>query len=788
MTLKWRVTFLILILVSVTILTGSIAIGVLYQTAFETRRADLIYSVNNQTHMMESLARSESAFFVPGQGNGIQSALTQIIISHLDYDQLGQTREFTLAARQGDMIKFVLHHGHGGVSQVDPIPYESKLAEAMRRALNGEFGTMIGPDYRGVEVLAAYGPVAIFNMGLVVKIDMAEIRAPFFRAGGIVMGVSLLLILIGTMLFFNIGDPIIRQLRESVGRLKVLFEILPSGVVETDLSGCITLTNPAYRAMTGFSESELAGMTIQDVVTPDERDRVKALNAEILENHSKPFPLYFKTRKKEGGHFNTEVNWNYKQDVEGNITGFVASILDLTERKDAEERTRREKERAEQYLQLAGNIFIALNSEAEVVMINDKGCEVFGMPREEILGKNWFESFIPSEEIETIRHVFDMNIRGDAEFPEYYENRIITGSGERLISWHISLIRDGHGSVLTTLSYGEDITEKRQIEDALRESDERYRDLYDAAPTPYVSVSTEDASLVRYNRAFKKLTGYGDDELTNMKSFDLYADTPDGVAKSKEVFRRLVAGQQTFGEQLELRRKDGLIRWVEVYVNPIRDKDRVTLESRTSVVDITDRKRAEMALMESENRYRSIIETARDAIVTIDKEGMIVQWNPAAESLFGWSGDDALGKPVGELLVPDHLRGKHEEGLAHFIATGRGRIIGKPTEITAKHADGSLLPVEILFSANKEGAGDDFVTATIRDIRERKQIESRVRKLSSAVEQGPAGVIITDLDGHIEYVNSSYCGITGYAVEEVLGKNPNILKSGHQLPELYEEL
>ncbi|MGD2085371.1 MAG: PAS domain S-box protein [Candidatus Aminicenantes bacterium] len=140
---------------------------------------------------------------------------------------------------------------------------------------------------------------------------------------------------------------------------------------------------------------------------------------------------------------------------------------EISERKQAQEELRKEKEKAQQYLDIAGVIMVLINADQTVALINKKGCEILGYPYEEIIGKNWFHHFIPENHREQVKNVFSKLIAGVVEPIEYFENPVLTKSGEdRLIAWHNAYIKDKHGRITGTLSSGEDITHSKQTRES----------------------------------------------------------------------------------------------------------------------------------------------------------------------------------------------------------------------------------------------------------------------------------------------------------------------------------
>ena len=179
---------------------------------------------------MPSSARTS----VPGGGRA--ATLSQVVEAHESFQGFGETGEFTLARREGDQIVWLLRHRHGDLEVPSPIPLATDLAEPMRRALRGESGTLVGLDYRGVEVLAAYEFIAGLGWGVVAKIDMREINEPFVRAGRLVAGIALLVIAVGAGLILRVTSPLIRRVEARTDELREARDRLRASTSEALLS------------------------------------------------------------------------------------------------------------------------------------------------------------------------------------------------------------------------------------------------------------------------------------------------------------------------------------------------------------------------------------------------------------------------------------------------------------------------------------------------------------------------------------------------------------------------
>jgi PAS domain S-box-containing protein len=223
---KKRVFTLMFILAGACLLIAGITIALLYQTAFEEQREVLVATAQSQARLIEAMADFDSKNSPEYPGGSEKATLSQIIEAHKKYRGIGETGEFTLAKREGDNIVFLLSHRYHDYDTPQPVLMNSELAEPMRRALSGFSGTMIGLDYRGKTVLAAYEPVAGTGYGIVAKIDLEEIRAPFIEAGFSILIITLTVVFSGSLLFLYTTDPIMKRVREDSQRLKEYSENL----------------------------------------------------------------------------------------------------------------------------------------------------------------------------------------------------------------------------------------------------------------------------------------------------------------------------------------------------------------------------------------------------------------------------------------------------------------------------------------------------------------------------------------------------------------------------------
>ena len=184
----------------------------------------------------------------------------------------------------------------------------------------------------------------------------------------------------------------------------------------------------------------------------------------------------------------------------------------------------------------------------------------------------------------------------------------------------------------------------------------------------------------------------------------------------------------------------------------------------------TERKRGEDALHGSESRKAAILESSLDAIITIDHQGRILEFNPAAEATFGYTRAETIGKEMAALIIPPSLREQHRSGLARYLSTGEGPVLGRRIEITGMRADGTEFPVELAITRIKDEEPPVF-TGFLRDITERMQAEEKITYQAYLLENINDGVIGSDENALIRFWNHASERMFGWKAEEVLGRS-----------------
>ncbi len=253
--------------------------------------------------------------------------------------------------------------------------------------------------------------------------------------------------------------------------LENILESIEGGVFTIDKNARITSFNRAAEEITGFKRGEVLNKECCDVLKSDLCQDVCPLK-ETLETGKTFFGYEIMITGKTGKKVPVNIATSPLRASNNEIIGAVENFRDLTRHKGLWAKLREERNKAQQYLNIAGVIIVAINNEGIVSLINRKGCDVLGYKEEEIRGKNWFDLCVPERMRTERKETFKKVMAGEKEEAEDYENLILTKSGEeRMIAWHNTALKDEKGRIIGTLSSGEDITLRKQTEEEMIKSE-----------------------------------------------------------------------------------------------------------------------------------------------------------------------------------------------------------------------------------------------------------------------------------------------------------------------------
>ena len=322
-----------------------------------------------------------------------------------------------------------------------------------------------------------------------------------------------------------------------------------------------------------------------------------------------------------------------------------------------------------------------------------------------------------------------------------------------------------------------------QAEMALKESEQRYRSLIESSPVSIHIIL--DSKIVYINpKSIDTLGGSTPEDFIGKDATDF--THPDYHRIGKERREALYRGETVAPAEQKFIRMDGEIRDVEVSSSCIEYKGKTAIQVVYN--DITERKRSEEALRKSEERFRTVIEASKDAMISINEKGLVTVFNKAAEMIFGLKREDMIGRPL-DRLMPEEFRNEHSDYVISYFSTGTpNNALDKTIELVALRSNGTKFPIDLSLSKG-EFESESFVLAVIRDISERKQIEEKLTHQSRAIEASMDGIAVLNKNLIYIYVNKAHASIFGYdGTAEIIGKSCDFIHREEKSKILKEEI
>ena len=374
----------------------------------------------------------------------------------------------------------------------------------------------------------------------------------------------------------------------------------------------------------------------------------------------------------------------------------------------------KEKDKSQQYLDVMGTILIALDTEGRVVLINKKGCEVLGYEEKEVVGKVWFDHFLPKDNSQKYKILYEQLMDGDLEVYEEDENFVITKTGKRkIVSWHNSILSDDSGRITGVLASGEDITSRKQVEEALRYSERRFELFMEHLPA-VVFMKDECGRHCYVNKGFENVFGAKSEDIIGKTNFELFPEKT--AAKLTEIDNEVLKNNKSYRytENIPVEGRD---RFLDTYKFVIPNMQHGSYLLAGISIDITDMKQTEEALRISEEKYHTIFSTAPNLITSVNHDGIIVDCNNAVKQVLGYDQDEIVGQPATKIIHPDYHRKIHEAVRTIF---NKGRLYDHEHKMVRK--DGRVIDVSLNSSALTDSAGQPERTlCIITDITGRKK-------------------------------------------------------------------
>jgi PAS domain S-box-containing protein len=461
----------------------------------------------------------------------------------------------------------------------------------------------------------------------------------------------------------------------------------------------ILFTNPAVETLLGQTRKELINKPFNYLT-----DGGKTTEIEITQTDKAKTIAEMRV---------VDISW------EGN-KAYLASLRNITERKKAEEALRESEEKFSKAFRSSPEaIVIARLSDGTILDANDTFLEMAGYTRGEVIGKKSTELDVWAAKDDRSKMVKALREKGEVRNEEHVLRNKSGESRTKLFSAQLINI----GNEQCVLSVTIDITERKKAEEALRESEEKFSKVFRSSPEVIVLTRLSDGMILDVNDTFLRVTGYMREEVINKKMPGLGVwDKPEDRAQMVKVLQE--KGEVRNIEYL-FRMKSGEIRTWLFSAETATINNELCILSVTT--DITERKKAEEALRESEEKYRELINTSLDAIISTDPQMKVIIWNQGAEKIFGYSEKEMLGYSMMK-IIPEREYEKVKKKLASLNQPNPEKQSNAVFEGTGRRKDGAEVPIEISLSS-RELENTSITTAIVRDITVRKEAEEKLRQL-----------------------------------------------------------
>jgi PAS domain S-box-containing protein len=553
-------------------------------------------------------------------------------------------------------------------------------------------------------------------------------------------------------------------LRKSENNSRTLVENLPQKIFFKDKDSVYVSCNENYARDLRIRSDEILGKTDYDFYPKELAEKYRADDKRIME--SGKVEDIEEEYVKDGQEMFVYTVKTPVKDEKGNVVGILGIFWDITERKKVYVALLESQQKFERLFKRNPEAAVFVDVNDRVLDINPRFTELFDYSSDEALGKALDDLIVPEGKKEEAEKLTAESMVGYT-YRETVRKRKDGSPIPVLMSAAPITLDDRFVGCVVLYA---DITERKKMEEQLKESEERLRGIVETSFNAILNMDHE-GRITYISATPETILGHTQEEIKG-KEFGTFLPESEAF-KATQAFMAVMNGESIRGLELELRRKDGSLAPVEMNGSPLV-KDGKIVGVQVVIRDVTERKRMEQELRDSEEKFRAISTSARDAIVLMDDEGRISYWNPAAERTFGYAEKEVIGKSVFETVIPERSHEAMSRGLATFKETGKGEVIGKLAEFMAARKDRTEFPIELSISTFRM-KGKWHALGIARDITLRKQMEQKVveseERLKLLIEYAPDAIYTNDLNGKFSDGNKQAETLTGYNKEELIGKN-----------------
>lgn len=554
----------------------------------------------------------------------------------------------------------------------------------------------------------------------------------------------------------------LEELEKSEENYRNIVETATEGIWIGNTNGITIYINKRMSEMLGYSPEEVIGRKWFDFMD----EEAIAVSKANIEQRKKGIKNTYEQKyiRKDGTILWTLVSATPLRDKNGQVTSTMGMLADITERKKAEEELKKSEERFRSTLDSMIEGAQIIGFDWRFIYINDVADEHNRRPKEELLGNRYMDIWPGIESTP----IFEL-IRDCMENRVFHaiENEFTFPDGSK--GWfdlRIEPIPEG----IFILSV--DITERKKAEELLKESEERFTKAFRNNPAALSITRLMDGLFVDVNDGFTQLFGYEREELIGHKSTDLNLFTNAG--EREEIVRQIRKQGKLSNYEITAQHKKG--HWLTLLFSA----EKITFKGEEhilySTIDLTERKKMEEALRESERRWATTLSSIGDAVISTDNEGNITFLNPGAELLTGWKLNEAVNQPIKRIfnIINEETRNEVESPVDKVIRDGA--VVGLANHTILIGKDGRETPIDDSGAPIRSESGETTgVVLVFRDISERKKTERIAGHFSALVNSSEEAIISKDLEGKILTWNIGAEKIYGYSAEEAIGRDISFL-------------